>query len=227
MESTKILELVVLAQFSCKSCVCCSLHICHNNIYVYLSPFDLFWMSLIRLRLSPWISPCQDACLSIINWAPVIETMNYLCPVSRIQILDNKLVQRLMIVAEEIWNGAILSSRAGFQGRHVEGVCVPVDQTDENAPQKSTQWFCTWVVAGRGPGAGLDLWRRARCLGSVDKDQLQSIWGGLGPLQNAIHHWQVHLFVANHSYTIVHVLSASKVGLVEIDLTAVSAAPVK
>jgi len=42
MESTKILELVVLAQFSCKSCVCCSLHICHNNIYVYLSPFDLF-----------------------------------------------------------------------------------------------------------------------------------------------------------------------------------------
>ena len=69
--------------------------------------------------------------------------MNYLCSVSRIQILDNKLVQRLMIslmiMAEEIWNGAILSSRAGFQGRHVEGVCVPVDQTDENAPQKSTQ----------------------------------------------------------------------------------------
>ena len=30
-----------------------------------------------------------------------------------------------------------------------------------------------------------------------------------------------------HTNTIVHVLSASKVGLVEIDLTAVSAAPVK
>ena len=65
--------------------------------------------------------------------------MNYLCSVSRIQVLDNKLVQRLMIMAEEIWNGAILSSKAGFQGRHVEGVCVPVNQTVENAPQKSTQ----------------------------------------------------------------------------------------
>ena len=59
--------------------------------------------------------------------------------VTRIQILDNKLVHRLLIMAEEIWNGAILRPRAGFQDCYVEGVCVPVDQTVENATQKSTK----------------------------------------------------------------------------------------